>query len=247
MNHDFSHTFQPATKEKLFLRLALNGAPGAGKTWTGLLEAALLLGGSTIEGGGATLDRREDGLAQIALIDTERGSARKYGADFPSNVKGQAIFDVLEINRNEQGAVDPQAMTDAVLAAAEYGYAAIIIDSFSHAWEGILDVKERNDKAAGSSVNKFTGWRDVNPIHAKMLESILSYPGHAIVTMRVKTDNVIEKNEKTGRTEVKKMGLKAIQREGVEYEFDIVGDMVNESGTNRISFAKCRSRPEILR
>jgi hypothetical protein len=44
------------------------------------------------------------------------------------------------------------------------------------------------------------------------------------VTLRAKTDYVQEK-DKDGRTVIRKVGLAPIQREGLEYEFDVVGDM----------------------
>ena len=68
-----SHTrfqFAPATKEQSKARVALDGPSGSGKTYTALTIAAAL--GS-----------------RIAVIDTERGSARKYANEF--------AFDVLEL------------------------------------------------------------------------------------------------------------------------------------------------------
>lgn len=62
--------FQPATKRRAKLRLALTGPSGSGKTWSAL-RVATGIGG------------------RIAVIDTERGSASLYSDLF--------IFDVCEI------------------------------------------------------------------------------------------------------------------------------------------------------
>ncbi len=229
--------FAPAIARQMKLRLALTGAPGAGKTGTALRLAAFMLGGKAHGTWGAKLARRENGLARVAFIDTERRSATKYGSDFPSNVKTQAMFDVIDIPRNDQGAIDPKTITEYVKAAAANGYEFLIIDSFSHAWEGVLDTKEKLDKSGGANTkNQFTNWKEVNPLHYNLIEAVFSYPGHVICTMRQKTDTSLVMNEQTHKLEVKTFGLKAIQRDGVAYEFDIVGDMDLEGSTNRIHF-----------
>jgi len=46
---------------------------------------------------------------------------------------------------------------------------------------------------------------------------------HIIATMRSKTEYVIE--NKDGRNQIKKIGMAPVQRQGMEYEFTIVGDL----------------------
>ena len=48
------------------------------------------------------------------------------------------------------------------------------------------------------------------------------------VTMRVKTEWLTEKDEKTGRMIPRKVGLAPVMRDGVEYEFDVCGDLDTE-------------------
>jgi hypothetical protein len=48
---------------------------------------------------------------------------------------------------------------------------------------------------------------------------------HVIVTMRTKTEYVMEKDERTGKTAPRKIGLAPVQRDGLEYEFDVVADL----------------------
>ena len=57
------------------------------------------------------------------------------------------------------------------------------------------------------------------------MEAILTANLHIIVTLRSKMDHVQEKNEQTGKTEIRKLGMAPIQRDGVEYELDVIADL----------------------
>jgi hypothetical protein len=187
--------FHKALKTDARLRLALMGPSGAGKTLTSLHLAQDLDAGP------------------IALIDTERGSASKYADQFD--------FDVLELD-----SFHPEHYIDAIHAANEGDYGALIIDSLSHAWAGKGGALELVDEAARKmkSSNTFAAWRDVTPLHHRLLDAILGTDCHVIATLRSKMENIQDKDEK-GRILIRKVGLQAVQREGVEYEFDVVGEM----------------------
>jgi hypothetical protein len=187
--------FHKALKTDARLRLALMGPSGAGKTLTSLHLAQDLDAGP------------------IALIDTERGSASKYADQFD--------FDVLELD-----SFHPEHYIEAIHAANNGDYGVLIIDSLSHAWAGKGGALELVDEAARKmkSSNTFAAWRDVTPLHHRLLDAILGTDSHVIVTLRSKMENVQDKDEK-GRTLIRKVGLQAVQREGVEYEFDVVGEM----------------------
>ena len=188
-------TFAPATKEQAKARIALDGPSGSGKTWTALAVATVLAG---------------DG--KVALIDTERGSASKYSDDF--------TFDTLQLHTFE-----PATLCDALAAAGAAGYAVTIVDSLSHFWMGKGGMLQQVDNAAKrSGGNSFAGWKDARPMEQAMIDALLAYPGHVIVTMRTKTEWVIEQNDR-GRNVPRKIGTKPEQREGIEYEFDVVGDL----------------------
>jgi len=150
---------------------------------------------------------------RIAVIDTEHGSASKYAGLF--------AFDVVELD-----SFHPQNYIAGIQAAEQAGYDVLIIDSLSHAWMGKDGALELVDRAAkrSSSGNSFAAWRDVTPLHNQLVEAMLACRLHLIVTMRSKMEYVIETNEK-GRQVPKKVGLAPIQREGLDFEFDIVGDM----------------------
>lgn len=228
-NPQDNNPFAPAKMMGNRLRIALDGPAGSGKTFTALIQACLVLGGSPTDFG-AQLSRRENGQARIAVIDTERGSASKYAKYFTSE-DGHSAFDALNLARQESGAVEPKDFISAIEAAKTYGYEAIIVDSLSHAWEGILDQKDKVDdreksKSKGGYTNTFANWREITPLHNRLIDAILNYPGHVFATMRTKVEYLQEKDEKTGRNVVRKVGLKPVQRDGVDYEFDIVLDMM---------------------
>lgn len=151
---------------------------------------------------------------KVALIDTERGSASKYANLFD--------FDVLDLE-----STDPREYMKALREAGEEGYEVIIVDSLSHAWEGTLAIKDQVT-ARSKSNDSFGAWREVTPIHNDLVDTMLRLPAHLIVTMRTRTEYVIEKDPETGKNKPRRVGLKPIQRDGLEYEFDIVADMDHE-------------------
>jgi hypothetical protein len=186
--------FKPATRMQRKARIALDGPSGSGKTFTALLTATTL-------------------ADKVAVIDTERASATLYSG------VGGFRFDHLDLTTHE-----PETLIAALAAAGSQGYEAVVIDSLSHFWMGVGGMLEQADAAATRNRGPFGGWKEVRPLERRMIEAILAYPGHVIVTMRTKTDWVIEKDEK-GKEKPRRIGLKAEQREGIEYEFDVVGDM----------------------
>ncbi len=193
-----ANPFKRASKTQLKLRMALIGPAGSGKTYS-----ALNIGQHLGE--------------KLAVVDTEHGSASKYAGLF--------TFDVLELE-----SFHPQQYIDAISAAEHAGYDVLIIDSLSHAWMGKDGALELVDKAAkrSPSGNSFVAWRDVTPLHNKLIEAMLAAKLHLIVTMRSKTEYVQDKDEK-GRTQIRKVGLQPVQRDGLEYEFDVVADLDTEN------------------
>src|SRR5215831_1863771 len=198
--------FKRAVKTDARLRLALDGPPGSGKTYSAL-KIATELGGP------------------IALVDTEHGSASKYADEFE--------FDVLELS-----SYHPQNYIDALVAAEKAGYKVCILDSLSHAWAGKDGALELHDKAVAKSKsgNSYVAWRDVTPLHNKLVDAMIASDMHVIATMRTKVEHVQEKDSK-GQTVIRKVGMAPIQRDGVEYEFDVVGDLDH---SNKLVVSKTR-------
>ena len=189
--------FTPATRKKSRARVALVGPSGSGKTYTALLLARGLVGAE----------------GRIAVIDTERASASKYAGEVTD-------FDALDLDHHS-----PKEYVDAIQDAGRAGYDCLVIDSLSHAWNGRGGALEQVDSASKRSQgNSYVAWRDVTPQHNALVDAILTYPGHVIVTMRAKTEYVLETG-KNGKQTPRKVGMAPIQRDGMEYEFDVVADM----------------------
>ena len=187
--------FRRAEKRQAKLRLAITGPAGAGKTYGALLVAKGLGG-------------------KIAMIDTENNSG-----DFYANL---CEYDVGTIT----APYDVRKYLIAIQEAEKAGYDVLIIDSLSHAWSGeggLLDVQGKIADSSKSG-NSFTAWRQVTPWHNKLINTILTSKCHVIATMRSKMDYIQVQNDK-GKTEIKKVGLAPIQREGIEYEFGTVFDL----------------------
>lgn len=150
---------------------------------------------------------------RVAVLDTERGSASKYS-------------DLFEFSTLELESFHPDRYIEAIEAAADAGFEALVIDSLSHAWMGKDGALELVDRAAkrSQSANSFGAWREVTPLHNALVDAMIGSRLHLIVTLRSKTEYVQEKDEK-GRTVIRKMGMAPVQRDGLEYEFDVYGDL----------------------
>jgi hypothetical protein len=61
---------------------------------------------------------------------------------------------------------------------------------------------------------------------------------HVLVSLRAKTEWVLERDEKTGKTAPRKVGLAPVMRDGIEYEFDVCGEMDQEN-TLIITKSRC--------
>lgn len=188
--------FAPAVKTESKLRMAIAGPSGSGKTYTALAVATELVPGG-----------------KVAVIDTEHGSAAKYADLFK--------FDVA----HAAPPYHPDGLIKLVTYAANNGYDVIIVDSTTHYWSGaggVLDLKDDAERRMRNP-NSYTAWKDVTPIHQRMVDALISVPAHVIVTMRSKQEYVLV--EKNGKQVPQKMGMAPIQRDGFEYEFDVMMDM----------------------
>lgn len=189
--------FVEATRERAKLRMAIAGPAKSGKTYTSMSIMEALVPG------------------EWCVIDTENGSASKYGGGCPFR------FKVVELNDHH-----PNSYVKALGAAHAAGFKGVIIDSISHEWMGkngcLQIVDELTD--ASSSKNSYTPWGKVTPLHQKVFETINRAPMHVIATMRVKTEYVLEPDS-NGKLRPRKLGLAPVQRDGAEYEFDILMDM----------------------
>lgn len=163
-------------------------------------------------------------MGRTAFIDTEKGSASKYADIFD--------FDVLELDDHH-----PHKFVEA-MDEAEKDYDVIIIDSLSHAWTGKNGCLELADKetAKSKSNNSYIAWGKVTPIHNSLISAIMSADAHVIATMRQKQQYEAGKND-NGKFSVTRLGMAPVQRDQVEFEFDIMGEMNTD---NQLIITKSR-------
>jgi hypothetical protein len=147
----------------------------------------------------------DDNLSKVAVVDTENGSSDLYAH--------LGNYNVI----NLQPPYTPEKYIEAIDVCIDAGMDVIILDSISHCWDELIDF---HSKLPG---NSFTNWNKVTPRQKAFVNKILQSPAHFISTMRTKQDYVL--NQKNGKYVPEKVGLKAVQRDGVEYEFTIVFDI----------------------
>lgn len=180
-----------ASKKRLKLRLAIDGASGSGKT-----ESALKIATGLAEKTGD----------QIVVIDTEQESSGLYSDKYD--------FHVIALDPP----YTPERFIEAIKLAEENKFGIIVLDSSSHEWMGEGGCLEIVDSIGG---NSYTAWRKVTPRHNKFINAMLTSSSHIIATMRSKTDYETGSDSK-GRMTIQKQGTKAVQRDGVDYEFTLV-------------------------
>jgi len=204
-----------AQRKAVKLKLALTGISGSGKTLGSILLASGIVGKT----------------GKILVIDTENARSDFY-EDY--HLTSGIDFDVYPLEA-------PYTIPKYLLAldiGLKAGYDIIIMDSISHEWDGsggVLDQKNVVDARGG---NSFVNWNKFTPDHNKFLAAIISCNCHIICTMRRKTDRAMSDNG-GGKSKVTTMGLKVVQREGIEYEFDTIFDINKED--NKFSVEKDRT------
>ena len=152
----------------------------------------------------------------VGVIDTERGSSALYCDEFD--------FQLCDLVNPT-----PENYINAIKAAANFD--VLIIDSFSHAWYELLIM-------AGQ---RFENWSKVRPVERQLINAVLDHPGHVLITMRTKTEYVVEMVEnRSGKmsNQPRKVGTTPIQSKDIEYEFDISGNL-NADHTLTIDKTRC--------
>lgn len=144
-------------------------------------------------------------LSKVAIIDTENGSADLYAH--------LGDYNVVSL----KPPYTPQQYVDAIELCEKEGMQVIILDSISHCWDYLLDY---HSSLAG---NSFTNWAKIKPLEKLFMDKILQCNAHIIATMRTKQDYVL--NQKDGKFIPEKVGLKSVQRDGLDYEFTLVFDV----------------------
>lgn len=188
-----SFKFKKASKEAVYLKLAITGPSGSGKTTAALRLARGLIGDK----------------GKIAVIDTENSSSLLYADAYDFEVC------VIEPPYTEE------KFTDAISDAVASKFDCVIVDSFSHVWQAILDYKSKLDMRGG---NSYTNWANAGSKFENVLQAILNSKIHVICCMRSKMDYAIDTDER-GKKSIRKVGLAPVMRDGIEFEFSLVLDL----------------------
>lgn len=186
-----------ATRVQSKARIGFAGPAGSGKTFTAL-TFAFVFGN------------------HVCVIDSENSRSAKYANRFPK-------FSIIPLEER----FGPDVYVEAIGMAESRGFDVIIIDSASHEWFGPGGELEMADTAARTRYrgNSWAGWNDVTDPHNRFIHAIVHCKAHLMITMRAKVETSMDRNPDTGRSEVRKLGMKAIQKEGLDYELDVYGDL----------------------
>jgi len=147
------------------------------------------------------------GLAQgkpIYAVDTERDSLSLYSNRVP--------FMSTQLTPK----YTPERYMECIKAVPT-DCEVLIIDSITHEWAGEGGCLEIHGSMSG---NSFVNWGKVGERHTAFIEAMLGVPCHLIINCRSKTTYV--QQEEGGKKTIAKMGLQPQQRDGLDYEVDLV-------------------------
>lgn len=198
---------QKATRKKVKIKIGMQGPAGSGKTIGALLSAY-----------GMTGD-----WSRIAVVDTENESASLYVGRTLHTGETIGEFQTLPL----RPPYTPERCIEAIqLCLNAPDIDVIIFDSISHEWNGkggILDLHEQMGK-----INDMQKWAKLTPRHNRFVDEILQAGKHMILTMRSKQDYVMKESTNSSGKSVlvpEKVGLKAVTKDGVDYEFTLNFDI----------------------
>jgi hypothetical protein len=199
-----------AKRSRRPLKMEFQGVTGGGKTYSALRLAFLL---------------KRLGIGQrIVLCDSENNSGHLYQGIVEDGESWEyKVCPIPEAKRN------PLGYLECYNHVVGQGYDIVIVDSTTHMWKGAL--AKVDQLGAANKGDKFgSGWKHVSPELERLLNTMLDDRAHLIATSRVKTEWEITTNPDTGKKKYQKLGTKADQRDGIEYEFDCVCRFDDENG-----------------
>lgn len=195
--------FAPAVRDRVGLLIGLAGASGSGKTLSALKVARGLAGGDD---------------SRIAFIDTEGGRGKHY-APAPGEQPGPDRFAFR--HGDMRPPFTPEAYIAAIAAADEVGFEVIVIDSFSHSWDGDGGLQDMHDRLVDDAVDRarkqaeeknwrfdeasardkasIGAWRDPKTRHKRLVSRLLQCRAHIVICMRADEKMRMESVEEEGR------------------------------------------------
>jgi hypothetical protein len=153
---------------------------------------------------------------RCVVIDTEEGSSDLYD--------GLHEFDVVDL----KPPFTPERYIEAIQACEAAGYEVIVIDSVTHCWSGKGGCLELVDEIAKAKFrgNTWSAFSEITPRWRAFIDAVLRSSCHVICTGRSKTETA--QVDDGGRKKVTKLGMKLEARDGLEYEFTCVLDLVHD-------------------
>lgn len=163
--------FQKATRAGTKALIGLYGESGSGKTYSALMLARGLAG--------------PDGL--VMMIDTENRRGEMYADEIPGG------YDVQQLGEPYSSKRYSEMISEAEAVAGDKP-AALVIDSFSHEWEGIGGVVNAAENIAENRAKKFKSswngtvafgdWKNPKQDHKRMMLKMLGSNLHIICCLR---------------------------------------------------------------
>lgn len=215
-----------AKRSNVYLKMGIASPSGGGKT-----AGALLIAYGMLKEKYPNLSDAEI-WQKTAIVDSENGSGELY---VNHNIGRYHIGEYNAITLEPP--FEAGIYIEAIRLCEKNGIEVCIIDSASHLWTGQGGLLEQQANIARKGGNSYTAWRDVTPEHSRFVDAMLQCNMHIIATMRSKVEHVQEKDEK-GKITVRKIGLRPIQREGMEYEFTLFLDI---DETHHVTVSKDRT------
>lgn len=153
---------------------------------------------------------------RTVVIDTEEGSSDLYDTLHD--------FDVVDL----KPPFTPERYIEAITACEQAGYEVIVIDSITHEWNGKGGCLELVDDVARAKFkgNTWSAYSEITPRHRAFIDAMLRSSAHIVATARSKTETA--QVDEGGRKKVVKLGMAVETRQGAEYEFTTVLDLVHD-------------------
>ncbi len=180
--------FQPAVRENVSLLIALAGASGSGKTYSALRLAM--------------------GLAptgKIAFIDTEARRGLHYADQFQF------------IHADMRPPFRPENFLAGIKAAEKSGAEVIIIDSFSHEYDGEGGIMDWATEIEAAGTKSPGNWKVPKLAHKKLMNALLQLRASVIFCLRADEKIKIAKDDR-GKTVVEQLGWMPIAEKRFIFE-----------------------------
>lgn len=176
--------FRKAKAEQAYLKMAMYGPPGSGKTFTALLVA---------EGLAAASGRR------VAVVDTERGTDFYCQAVEARPLHPEAFdFD----------AVYTRSLTEVLCEVRQLDQAThgvVVLDSVTHLWEAAIAAYTGRKTGTGSI--PMHAWGGIKKPYKDLMQLLLNAPLHVLILGR--QGNEFAEDEVTGQTQAVGVKMKA--------------------------------------